>query len=245
MGFDGIDINMGCPVSKIIRQGHCSGLIEDKPLAKELVLAAIEGAGAVPVSVKTRLGFRQLETEEWAGHLLELPIAALTIHGRTAKQLSQGPANWEEIGKVVALRNAMRKDTLVIGNGDVLSLAEAQQKHQEYGVDGVMIGRGVFQNPFVFGGGPVSDIRELSTAGKLDLLLAHARAFCARWGSGRRIGVLKKFFKIYVRDFSGASDLRTQLMEAQSLAELESVIQRFLGQSAESSSDVSPPRPLA
>ena len=223
MGFDGLDINMGCPVAKIIKQGHCSGLIQNKPLAKELVLAAMEGAGKVPVSVKTRIGYREIETEEWAGFLLELNPAALTIHGRTAKQLSKVPANWDEIGKVAALRKSMGSKTVIIGNGDVQSREEIELKHQQHGVDGVMVGRGIFHNPFLFAKSGTTHISQLSFEQKLQMLLSHTKSYTDRWGV-RHFGVMKKFFKIYIRDFHGATELREKLMHTNSYEEVESIL---------------------
>ena len=122
MGFDGIDINMGCPVKKIVKTGACSGLIENPTLAREIYLATREGAGDLPVSIKTRCGFRSWRTEEWTGFLLELEPVVLTVHGRIARDESKYPADWDQVARVVTLRDQMESPTIILGNGDVTSL---------------------------------------------------------------------------------------------------------------------------
>lgn len=226
LGFDGVDINMGCPVRKIMKNGACAKLIENPALAKELIAAAKEGAaGKIPVSVKTRVGFKKIETEEWCGFLLQQDIAALTVHGRLAKDLSLYPANWEEIGKAVQLRNQLAPQTILVGNGDILSLADIQQKHVEYGIDGGMIGRGVFKDPFVFN--PNKSILELDPKARFALLLRHATLFNEAWGSKKNFSILKRFFKIYIADFDGAAELRAALMETATLEDVTNVGKRF------------------
>lgn len=151
LGFDGVDINFGCPVKDVIKMGACSAMINNKPLAAELIAATKEGlSGEIPLSVKIRIGFDKPQTEAWVGFLLEQGIEALTVHGRTTKELSKVPADWSEIAKAVNVRNQMKSSTVIIGNGDVASREDAQQKSQETGVDGVMIGRGVFHDPYLF-----------------------------------------------------------------------------------------------
>ena len=132
MGFAGIDINMGCAIANVIKKGSCARLIEDRSLAGELILATQEAAqGRVPVSIKTRLGFHQIETLDWAGFLLDFKPDAMIMHGRTASQQMQGSAHWDEIGKVVALRNTVSPCTVVVGNGDVRSYTEIHEKHAQ------------------------------------------------------------------------------------------------------------------
>ncbi|MCB0318013.1 MAG: tRNA-dihydrouridine synthase [Bdellovibrionales bacterium] len=230
MNFDGIDINMGCPVPKIVKNGCCSALIDNHPLAKELILAAKEGAGDIPVSVKTRLGFKKKKTEEWVNFLLDLQPAAICLHGRTAKQMSKVPADWEEIGKAVILRNQKKLRTPIIGNGDITSMLQAQDMHTKYGVDGVMIGRGVFNDLYVFNKSISRPIfAELDTNLKLKMLLEHAEAYCSRWQGSRSFNAMKKFFKIYISNFKDAGTLRGKLVEeANSLDDLKMIISDFL-----------------
>ncbi len=116
MGFDGIDLNMGCPASGVMQKGACSGLINNRPLAKEIIDATIEGAaGIIPVSVKTRLGFRAIDFD-WIAFVLEQEPAVLTVHARTVSEMSKVPAHWDKLKTVVDMRNAMRSTTLIIGN---------------------------------------------------------------------------------------------------------------------------------
>ena len=225
-GFDGIDINMGCPVKKITTKGCCSALIENQALAKELILAAKEGASNTPVSVKTRLGFKSLQTLEWASFLLELNLPVLSFHGRIAKHQSKYPANWEEIKSIVNLKNQMKKDTLIIGNGDVSSYQEIQDKHKEYKVDGVMIGRGVFENLYVFSP-ELKYLKDFPKERKLKLLGQHLNEHQKRWGDTDRYSTMKRFFKIYIKDFSHAAELRNALMETNSVKESIRIIESY------------------
>lgn len=225
LGFDGVDINMGCPDRNVVRSGACSALINNPALAKEVVLATIEGAGDMPVSVKTRIGFCDIQTEEWLGFLLSLPIAALTIHGRTVKQESKVPANWEEIGRVVKLRDHINRDILVIGNGDVVNREDGEEKAAKYGVDGIMIGRGIFKDLWAFA--KEEDKPKVDYKFMLDLLLQHVYLFEKTWGETKNYHTLKKFYKIYIGDFRGANKLRTELMESKLCKEAREIVNDF------------------
>lgn len=222
VGFDGVDINMGCPVDKVIKQGACSALIKNPTLAAEIIAATREGAGDLPVSVKTRIGFNEVATEEWCGFLLEQNLDALTVHGRTTKEQSKVPANWDEVAKVVEIRDSQSPGTVIIGNGDVLSYAEAQEKADKYGVDGVMIGRGIFHNPWVFNENV--DVRSKSTADRIELLSHHLRLFNETWGDEKDFNIMKKFVKMYVNGFEGAAEMRDLMMKSKSYEELVEVI---------------------
>jgi len=211
MGFVGIDLNMGCPEKSVISRGACSALIENPTLAKEIIDATRNGAGGLPISVKTRIGFKTEKLEEWIGFLLEQNLVALTVHGRTQKEMSDVPAHWDMIGKAVQMRNDRKIDTLIIGNGDVISYDDGLEKVKEFGVDGIMIGRGIFSNPWIFD--PTIDIKKVSVQDKLQLLIDHVSLYTKIWEGKKPYPVLKKFFKIYVSDFSGASQLRAKLME--------------------------------
>ena len=219
--FDGIDINMGCPVKKIMKQGACAALIREPRLAKEIIRATAEGSG-LPVSVKTRIGFDRINTEEWIGHLLQTEIMALTIHGRIQKVDSEGPVHWDEIEKAVTLKNLHNPGVVILGNGDVHSLQEAFSRCSRHGTDGIMIGRGVFRNPWIFN----QKQQERSTREKLDLLLHHARLFDQTWGKRKPFETLRRFFKIYANGFTGAARLRAELMTSTSLREVEEMTAR-------------------
>lgn len=219
MEFDGIDINMGCPVPKVVRRGCCSGLIGNPSLAKEIIQAAQE-ASNLPVSVKTRIGLKSIATEEWLGHVLETKPAALTIHGRTQKQMSDGKARWDEIAKAARLRNSIGLDLPVLGNGDMQSLEEARSKCAEFGLDGAMIGRGIFENPWLF----MNEQRERSKEEKLDLLWKHTEIFDRTWGNTKNFHILRRYYSIYSKGFHGAADLRAKLMQTESITEVRQVL---------------------
>lgn len=222
MGFDGIDINMGCPVKKIIKNGACSALIENEPLAGELIAAAKEGAGGLPVGVKTRLGFRRIETEHWTRFLLEQKPAVLTIHGRIAREMSDSPANWDEIGKAVRIRNETTSETLIIGNGDVGRLDEIREKSENYGVDGVMVGRGILHNIFLFD--PSRTNPDVPAPDRIALLIDHLRLYRETWGNDKNFEIMKKFVKVYIAGFPGAAKLRNRLMETSDYAQIDELL---------------------
>lgn len=216
MGFDGIDVNMGCPVREVIKKKAGAGMIGEYELAKKIIESVKKGVkNKIPVSVKTRLGLNININEEWSTFLLNQDIAVLTMHGRTAKQMSKVPADWNEIAKVVEIRDKISPNTLIVGNGDVKSYDEIRQKHKFYGVDGVMVGRGIFQNPWIFFQKPASHSR----SEYLGLLLKHLELFDKTWGKDKNFAIVKKFFKMYINNFPHASELRVKLMEANSYPE--------------------------
>lgn len=220
--FDGIDINMGCPVKKIIKGGGCSALILDPPRAKAIIRAT-RAATNLPVSVKTRIGFYRTETESWMEHLLETEPAAIILHARTSKDQSLVPARWEEIARAVEVRDRAGNSIPLIGNGDVTDPEDGIEKCRQFGADGFMIGRGIFQHPWMFD--PQNALPDVSQ--RLEALLEHARLFTATWEEGKPFQMLKRFFKIYVNAFPGAAGLRARLMETHSLEEAEEVIRGF------------------
>ena len=223
LGFDGIDLNMGCPVRKIRKKGACAALILNPSLAAELIEAA--KSAELPVSVKTRVGFTEVRTEEWIGHLLGQDIDALTIHGRTAEQESEGEADWEQIRTVVALRDAAGARTVILGNGDVRSADQITDYARRYGADGVMVGRGVFEDPYLFStDGRAGRFATASASERVELLVDHLRLYRETWGEERNYEILKKFYKIYLKGFSGADELRERLNATHDYAAAEDVI---------------------
>jgi len=227
MGFDGIDLNMGCPASGVMQKGACSGLINNRPLAKEIIDATKAGAeGYIPVSVKTRLGFRTIDFD-WIRFVLEQKPAVLTVHARTVSEMSKVPAHWDMLKTVVDMRNALNSTTLIIGNGDVKSLSDARQKVAEAGAEGAMIGRGIFENPYLFS--EHITLSDKTPEEKMHLLLEHMRLWTDTWGATKHFPVLRKFFKVYASGFPGAQELRIQLMETQNPEETEQIVTSFLG----------------
>lgn len=197
-GFAGVDINMGCPAWKIRKSGACSGLIANPAVAGEIIQACRQGS-TLPLSVKTRIGLTYPETERWCGYLLEQQIDALTVHGRVADQMSEGWADWRELRRVVALRDAIAPHTRIIGNGDVLSLAHGRRLVEQTGVDGIMIGRGVFYDPLLFSreGIELPPWEEMPQDDRLLLLAEQIRHFHDTWQGTRNYEILKKFFRNY------------------------------------------------
>lgn len=209
LGFDGIDINMGCPDKAVMKQGAGASLIKNPTLTKEIISAVKDGAKSLPLSIKTRLGVNKIITEEWLSFLLKQDIQALTVHGRIATQMSKGDANWEEIGKAVQLKESLSPKTVIIGNGDIKSYSQAIAMHKKYHIDGVMIGRGIFANPWVFS----TEEKPHAPKEYLTLLQRHLNLFDETWGDTKHFDIMKKFFKMYVNNFYGANELRQQLME--------------------------------
>lgn len=228
LGFDGIDINMGCPVPKVVKQGACSALIKNHLLAQEIIQATLEGAQGLPVSIKTRLGFDKVDWENWFKFLLSFKeLSAITVHGRIAKEMSKGKARWDLIGEVVKLKNSLKSEALIIGNGDIKSRKEALQMYQKYQVDGIMIGRGIFENPLLFSSRN-EDFQSKSVQYKLELAQEHIKLFQQAWKDSKNPSILKKFFKIYIRGFKGANQLRRILMQTKTYNDMLTVLQEFL-----------------
>ena len=242
LGFDGIDINMGCPVKKVLNQNSCSALIRTPELAKEIILATKRGAGNLPVSVKTRIGFNKMEIESWVPAVLEAEPAVLTVHLRTVKEMSKVPAHWEMMRRIVEIRNEMKSKTLILGNGDVLNIDDARRKCEETGCDGIMLGRAIFGNPFLFakqkrpepveGQRPLDSIRgEMyvpSISEKLEVMIEHTKLFDKMLGTHKNFALMKKHYKAYVNGFDGAKDLRAKLMEAGTANQVEAITNDFL-----------------
>ena len=228
LGFDGIDINMGCPAKNVSENGCGAGLIRTPKLAQEIILAT-KAATKLPVSIKTRIGVSSVsEMEDWIEALCEVKPANISLHGRTLKQLYQGSADWEAIGRAAEI---VHKNGLhILGNGDVASLSEAKEKVAKYGVDGVLIGRAAEGNPGIF----LSE-NKLSEAGDMKMRLAwaveHAQVYeqvfkpqnpspdDVRW-----FLPMRKHLAWYAHGFPGAAELRTKLMKTTSAGEVESII---------------------
>jgi tRNA-dihydrouridine synthase len=219
INFAGVDLNMGCPEKTVVKNGVCAALINDRPLAAEIITATKEGLdGRLPLSVKTRTGFNQPDMT-WIEFLLKHDLQALTVHGRTRREMSKVPANWELIGQACELRDKLAPDTLIIGNGDVRDRAHGLELAARYKLDGIMIGRGVFQDPFAFA--VASPWEGYSRGDRIDLYEKHVRLFAETWQNHERpIHTLNKFCKIYINGFDGAKELREAFMRTQSTGQL-------------------------
>jgi tRNA-dihydrouridine synthase len=215
VNFAGVDLNMGCPDKTVVKNGACSALINNRELAKEVIDATRKGLdGKLPLSVKTRLGFNEIDLS-WPEFLLKQKLNMLTIHGRTRKEMSKVPAHWDEIGKVRELRDRLAPETLIVGNGDVRDRQHGLELAKQYKLDGIMIGRGIFDDPFAFAG--QSPWQAYAARQRIELYKKHVELFAETWQHRERpIQALNKFCKIYINNFDGAKDLREQLMRADS-----------------------------
>ncbi|MBP7741329.1 MAG: tRNA-dihydrouridine synthase family protein [Candidatus Pacebacteria bacterium] len=222
LGFDGVDINMGCPDKSIEKQGCGAAMIKNPEKAKEIIRAA--RTCGLPVSVKTRIGYNSENMDEWLSAVLEEKPAALTVHLRTRKEMSKVPAHWELMSRAVALRDRISPETRIIGNGDVKDIADARVKIESTGADGVMLGRAIFGNPWVFTGKCSEDASETE---KLTALLELARSYQALRPQ-KSFHLLKKHVKAFVVGFEGSAPLRAELMEAPDFEAFISILSRVL-----------------
>ncbi len=222
-GFSGVDINMGCPVDNVAEDGKGCGLIRRPEVAAEIIQAA--KAGGLPVSVKTRLGYTEVnEWRDWLTHILKQDIVNLSIHLRTREEMSKVDAHWELIPEIKKLRDEVAPDTLLTINGDIPDHQTGLKLAHQHGVDGIMIGRGIFTNPFAFEKEPKAH----SSKELLDLLRLHLDLFDEYSQlQPRSFGALRRFFKIYVRDFRGAGELRNQLMNTGSTDKARALLDNF------------------
>ncbi|MEN2009893.1 tRNA-dihydrouridine synthase [Staphylococcus hominis] len=223
MGFKGIDLNMGCPVANVAKKGKGSGLILRPERAAEIIQAA--KAGGLPVSVKTRLGYYNIEEwKEWLRHVFKQDIANLSIHLRTRKEMSKVDAHWELIEAIKEMRDEVAPQTLLTINGDIPDRQNGMELATKYGIDGVMIGRGIFHNPFAF----EKDPREHTSKELLDLFRLHLELF-EKYSNEetQQFKSLRRFFKIYVRGIRGASELRHQLMSTETVDEARALLDDF------------------
>ena len=249
LGFDGIDINMGCPDKTIERQGAGACLMKTPKIARELIRSAKAGAGKIPVSVKTRVGFNKVELETWLPQILAEEPALVTVHARTRKEMSKVPANWSLVKRAVEIRNELKSEALIFGNGDVKSVEEALARVRETGCDGVMIGRGVFGNLEIFADlknkkeraekGEIlelkketdieaRDVPKSEIARRMKLMIKHSEMFDKFNGEKKSFDIMKKFFKVYSNGFIGAKDLRVSLMTAKSTGEVKKIAKEFI-----------------
>ena len=231
LGFDGLDINIGCPDKHVNKAGGGAAMIKTPELAVECIKFAKENTN-LPVSVKTRLGFTSVdEWHGWLKLLLEQDLAALTVHLRTRKEMSKVPAHFELIPEIIALRDQIAPQTKLIINGDIKNRAHAIKLWQKYpGLDGFMLGRAMFEDIYCFTqqGTKESNLALLHI--HLDLFDKRASELATR-GSYYPFDPLKHFFKIYIKDFPGAKELRTKLMDCKTTEEVRQILDNFSAKS--------------
>lgn len=235
LGFDGIDINMGCPDKSIEKQGSGSGHIKNPKVAQEVIRAAMRGASKngknIPVSVKTRIGYNKNELETWLPMLLETNPAVITIHARTRKEMSAVPARWEHVARAVEIRNnfvdsnGKKSETLIFGNGDVVDLEDADKKVLETGCDGVMLGRAIFGNPWRFNRSIKRE--DVSIPERLRVMVEHTKLF-EELLPHKSFAIMKKHYKAYVNGWDGAKELRMKLMEAKNAGEINGIVDNYI-----------------
>lgn len=219
LGFDGIDINMGCAVKKVALKNAGIGMINaDRELVKDVIQSVKDGAKSLPVSVKTRIGWKEYD-RSWIEFLLKQNLNVLTVHGRSAIGENAQSADWEKISLCVKLRDRINKRTLIFGNGDVKSVKQANEYYKRFNIDGVMIGRAAITTPWIF-----SDKEALTQNEEIELFKKHILLFNDTWGDSKDFSVLKKFVKSYVSGFPGAQNIREGMMNTKSVDELLRII---------------------
>ncbi len=231
LGFDGVDINMGCPDKSIEKQGAGAGHMKDPDHAVLVIRAVKEGikdsGRNIPVSVKTRIGYNKNSINEWIPKLLGEGLGALTIHARTRKEMSLVPARWEHVREVVEIRDRMGVDTLIIGNGDLKDLDDAREKVGTSHADGAMLGRAIFGNPWLFD----LNKKSVSLEEKLHVMMEHTELFERELGGVKNFAIMKKHYKAYVNGFDGAKELRVKLMdEAKDASMVKEIVENFLAE---------------
>ncbi len=223
LGFDGIDINMGCPDRSIEKQSAGAALMKNPELAQKIILAAMRGAPKLPVSVKTRIGYNEESIDTWLPSLLKTKPAALTVHLRTRKEMSLVPAHWELMPKILKLRDKYSPKTLILGNGDVKDINDAKEKCKKYGSDGAMLGRGIFGNPWLFSKKKMQPTPEK----KIKAALEHTKLFEKLFHGIKNFAVMKKHYKAYISGFEGAKELRVKLMLAKNSTEAMKILKGY------------------
>jgi nifR3 family TIM-barrel protein len=224
MGFDGIDINMGCPDRSVNKQGAGAALCKNPELAADIIRATKAGAGDLPVTAKIRIGWTKDETETWLPALLEAEPAVISIHARTRKDLSKVPPKWDAVKRAVEIRDEMGKDTLIVANGGILTHEQGEEVARYTGCDGIMMGKAIFGNPWLFD----REKGEVTVEEKLRVMLEHTKLFLEKLGDIKSFAIMKKHYKAYVNGFPGAKELRIKLMAANSYEEIEREVEKFL-----------------
>lgn len=234
LGFDGIDINMGCPDKNVQKQGAGAALMNNPKLAQEIIKETIRGAGKLPVSVKTRIGYNKDELKDWLPYILETEPVAVTVHARTKKEMSLVPAKWERVAEAVKIRDkyCTKMKTLILGNGDVQSVEDGMSKVALSGADGVMVGRSLFGNPWFFH--KINDYKKgekpeikISIEEKMAALIEHTYLFEEKLIQYKGFDIMKKHYKAYVTDFPKAKELRIKLMNSKNAKEVEKMVMSY------------------
>ena len=223
-GFDGIDINMGCPDRSVNKQGAGAALCKTPQLAQDIIRATKRGAGNIPVSVKVRLGWNHDETEKWMPALLKTKPAVITIHARTRQDMSKTDPSWTAVKRAVELRDKISPETKIIANGGIMNHEQGRDVISQTGCDGIMMGKAVFGNPWLFD----ENHKPPSVTEKLTVMLEHTKLFTELLGDIKNFAIMKKHYKAYANGFSGAKELRIKLMTAITPQDVENYVDNFL-----------------
>ena len=223
LGFDGIDINMGCPVKTIVKTGSCAALIKTPEKAKEIIRATKEGAGNLPVSVKTRIGYNKIILREWLSHVLEAEPTAITLHLRTAKEMSLVDAHWELMPEAAEI--VKQTNTLLLGNGDVKSRAHGLELCKSTGIDGVMLGRAIYGNPWLFD--PERTAESITLQERFDTMIEHAELFDEYFSGKKHFLMMRKHLRAYASGFHGAKEMRVAFESVDVLDDVRRVVGEF------------------
>lgn len=261
LGFDGVDINMGCPAKNVAHSGAGAALIKTPQLAQQIIRATQQGiqewqngatvdncqditlaiaakvkalasqqspqyqdkTRSIPVSVKTRVGYDQPAISEWIPTLLETQPAAIALHGRTLKQQYGGLASWELIGQAAEL--IRQTETLILGNGDIKTLADAKEKITQYGTHGALLGRAAMGNPFVFR----EETQHPDHLTMFSIAFEHAQLFEATYAQDEKYNFLpmRKHLGWYVHDIADASQIRQKIYQCNNSTEFAEVMRAF------------------
>lgn len=224
LGFDGVDLNMGCPVKDVVKTGSGAALINTPELAKEIIQAAKEGSQGLPISVKTRIGFNSIAIEEWLTHLLQADLAAVTLHLRTKKEMSLVAAHWEMID--IAVNLAKNSNTLILANGDLKDLANADEMIKTTGIDGVMMGRAIYGYPWLFDRSRTKE--SITTQEKLQVMIEHAEYYEKIFDKRQNFAVMIKHLRAYASGFDGAKELRVMMEHVTGADDVKNKIESFL-----------------
>ena len=227
LGFDGVDINMGCPDKSIEKQKAGAAMIKDPVLAKEIIFAAKAGAKELPVSVKTRLGYNKDELEEWLPQLLSANPAVVTLHARTRKEMSLVPARWERVKRAVEIRDAVNPNVFIMGNGDIQNMDDARERVVATGADGAMLGKAIFGSPWLFASSYERWKTPETLPERLKIMVEHTKLY-EELLPHKNFAIMKKHYKAYVNGFDGASELRAQLMTTNSAEEVQGIVEKYL-----------------
>jgi len=224
LGFDGIDLNMGCPEDRVMKMKLGAALIGNYSHASEIISAIKEGGQGLGISVKTRIGINSIVTESWIEFLLQQGLDELTLHGRTAQEMSKVPVHWDQIELAVQIKNKLSPQTVFLGNGDIKSRKEAEDLCIKHGIDGVMIGKGIFSNPWIF----ETEEKHHTEQEYLELLLRHSKMYCEVYPDKRQFGPMKKFMLSYLKQFRNSAELKDKIIHTTNYLEVLSVLNHQL-----------------